>query len=335
VVTTLTSPMQSATVRRAIADPQERFASSRCSDEVVLLVAYLVQTIAELRGDDFSAALDRLRGSFNRRDVELLYEGETVAGRRVAGPRLVLLGETDEIHQTSEIRQDESQTKTRQGMENGGKAQPDPVAQSATVEPAAASDRLRRLLPQFNTALADEIVASKGSRGQSYTLTRGRHVGEREHQHIYSFDVEVQIHIPDESPIALRTRGQEVRGVLVASRDYVVVLALERDIGEQIPTATLLAEPWFLLEELQQRIAELMVRPCGKAEQLLRPDDVASAKASVDVPGFSDLDGTKGKRSAKLPGVRSPTSGARQERARRGRWGRRWRLWSTGRRPFW
>ena len=287
----LTSSMHSSVVELARANQQERLRRKGCSDRVVLLVAHSVEELAQTKGTEFAAALKELNRRFHQYDWDILYEGEAIKGRTVTGPRFVLVDEADEICSVEEALLFSEQ---RVAPERAVTSRPSSASSLSSVsdspaEPVASS-YLRNLIPELNMALAQEITACKGSRAQSYTLTQGRRVGERNRQDIYSFDVEVQIHIPDESPIAIRVGEEEVRGSLVAARDYVVVLALDQQVGERIPLATLLAEPWFLLEQLQLRMIELLTEPCGKAELLLRPAGARTTRASADVPCERDLD---------------------------------------------
>jgi hypothetical protein len=287
-VQTLTASAQSPLIKAAIADQQERLTSRGCSNRLIQRVAYRVRSLAEMRPAEFAASLKELNRRFHERDWEVLYEGEGIKGRAVVGPRFVLLNATDEICSVEEAGPLAQEPAEPQSV---AVSQPSTTPLASTIGPdeAVASAHLRDLIPEFNRALSQEISASKGSRGQYYTLKQGRHVGERDRQQIYSFEVEEQIHVPDESPIALRVGEQETRGVLVAAKDYVVVVSLDSHIGERVPTATLLAEPWFLLEELQLRMTELLTEPCGKAELLLRPAGSKATSASASVPCERDL----------------------------------------------
>lgn len=107
---------------------------------------------------------------------------------------------------------------------------------------------------EFQIALRDEIKAIRKNGGQRTNLLNGRSLGQRGQEHIYSFSMENELHIPDDSRIDLEYQKQRYEGQIISTVGFDLILALNAHIGSFIPSATLYTEPWFLLEELQKRL---------------------------------------------------------------------------------
>lgn len=107
---------------------------------------------------------------------------------------------------------------------------------------------------QFCQALGDEIKSLQELGGQTTTITDGRHLGKRSGKHLYSFTTDTEIHFPDDTPVDLVHQRQRYPGILLSIEGFDLLIAIEKNIGEQVPSAKMSTEPWFLLQELQKRL---------------------------------------------------------------------------------
>ncbi|MBE9175511.1 AAA family ATPase [Synechocystis salina LEGE 06155] len=113
----------------------------------------------------------------------------------------------------------------------------------------------REYQKKFNIALSDEIKAMKKSGGQMINITDGRRLRRRKNgYYTYSFTCDSEILFPDDTPIILVYQKQENDGVLLSIEGSDLIIAIKKDIGEKVNNAKMKTEPWFLLEELQQRL---------------------------------------------------------------------------------
>jgi hypothetical protein len=107
---------------------------------------------------------------------------------------------------------------------------------------------------QFNQAIADEIKSLRKMGGQTTTITDGRHLGKRSGKHLYSFTTDTEIRFPDDTPVDLIHQKQRYPGILLSIEGFDLLIAIDKNIGEQVPSARMTTEPWFLLQELQKRL---------------------------------------------------------------------------------
>ncbi|MFN6478294.1 AAA domain-containing protein [Nostoc sp. DedQUE07] len=109
---------------------------------------------------------------------------------------------------------------------------------------------------KFNKALDDEIRALRKSGGQKTFLSDGSFLGKRGGQYIYSLTTDTELRFPDDTPVDLEYKSKRYSGILVSVEGFDIILALQQNLGDSIPTAILYTSPWFLLEELKKRLLE-------------------------------------------------------------------------------
>lgn len=119
---------------------------------------------------------------------------------------------------------------------------------------SANPSRFTQYQRKFCQALSDEIKSLRKLGGQTTTITDGRHLGKRSGKHLYSFTTDTEIRFPDDTPVDLVHQRQRYRGILLSIEGFDLLIAIEKNIGEQVPSARMTTEPWFLLEELQKRL---------------------------------------------------------------------------------
>lgn len=118
---------------------------------------------------------------------------------------------------------------------------------------------LSSLIAEFHKALDDEIEEARKGRGQQYRLHDGRRLGAHNGKFLYTFFLDVEVHVPDDNPVEVelkQPKESRTRGSVVAVEGLTIMLELEDDLGEEIPSSVLRSEPWYLLEELKKRLSE-------------------------------------------------------------------------------
>jgi hypothetical protein len=108
----------------------------------------------------------------------------------------------------------------------------------------------------FNNALNDEIKTLQKNGGQRIYLSDGTLLGVRGDKCIYSFAADRELLLPDDTPVILIHDKNNIHGTLVSAEDSDIIIALTKNIGDKIAKATLRVDPWFLLEELKNRLDE-------------------------------------------------------------------------------
>lgn len=113
---------------------------------------------------------------------------------------------------------------------------------------------LHDYLREFHIALSDEISAAREQGGRKITIADGRYLGSRDRYFLYSFTTDSELKFPDDTPVDLELRGQKIRGYILSVHQFDLILGLEEHIGNEVASARLSTEPWFLLEELKKRL---------------------------------------------------------------------------------
>ncbi|HMR67207.1 MAG TPA: AAA domain-containing protein [Anaerolineae bacterium] len=108
--------------------------------------------------------------------------------------------------------------------------------------------------PEFIRAIDDEIQALRTKGGQKTYLSDGRYLGVRDGAYIYSFTADTELKFPDETPVDLEYQRRKYEGKILSIDGFDIVLALQDFLGDNIATAILYTEPWFLLEALKERL---------------------------------------------------------------------------------
>ncbi len=111
----------------------------------------------------------------------------------------------------------------------------------------------------FQQALSEEIKTLRTNGGQKTFLTDGRYLGRRDDRYVYSFAADTELRFPDDTPVDIEYQGRKHPGWLVSVAGFDLILALKTHLGETILTAVLFTSPWFLLEELKERLSAACV----------------------------------------------------------------------------
>ena len=110
------------------------------------------------------------------------------------------------------------------------------------------------------TKALDEEMSYIESRGgikcSAYNGKPQRELGEN----TYTFTIETDLVIPDDTPLEVRVGGASVRGQLIATQGNTVTVALQQYIGESVAQATLLSQPQFIYAKLKDRLNDKRLR---------------------------------------------------------------------------
>lgn len=111
---------------------------------------------------------------------------------------------------------------------------------------------------EFSDALRQEILFLKQGRGKKYKIINGSKIHNDRGVYTYIFEMETELHLPDDAPIRLETGGGfHAEGTVLICEDFQIMLLLDRDISDKVGSAFLMVEPWKLLEALRNRMMSL------------------------------------------------------------------------------
>lgn len=145
-------------------------------------------------------------------------------------------------------------------MDNGAKSTNTIVADgnsmSATNEqPAYTSSDIK----EYSDALRREIHYLKQGKGKKYKIVNGNKLVKSDKGiYTYLFEMETELHLPDDAPVVVEAAGGLRAVVSVLScEDFQILLLLDRDLNDKVSSAYLMVEPWKLLEALDKKMNSL------------------------------------------------------------------------------
>ncbi|OLR58514.1 hypothetical protein BHF70_02095 [Anaerostipes sp. 494a] len=134
------------------------------------------------------------------------------------------------------------------------------IAESSTYsatneQPAYTSSDIK----EYSDALRREIHYLKLGKGKRYKIVNGVKLNRSDKGiYTYSFEMETELHLPDDAPIVVETSGGlRAVGTVLLCEDFQMTLLLDSDLNDKVSSAHLMVEPWKLLEALNKRMTSL------------------------------------------------------------------------------
>lgn len=114
-------------------------------------------------------------------------------------------------------------------------------------------------ISEYSDALHKEIFYLKQGKGKKYKIVNGNRLNVSDKGiFTYSFEMETELHLPDDAPVVVETfDGLRAVGSVLACEDFEMILLLDRDLNDKVNAAHLMVEPWKLLEALDKRMTSL------------------------------------------------------------------------------
>ncbi len=114
-------------------------------------------------------------------------------------------------------------------------------------------------ITEYSDALRREIHYLKQGKGKKYKIVNGSKLVKSDKGiYTYLFEMETELHLPDDAPVAVETAGGlRAVGSVLSCEDFQILLLLDRDLGDKVSSAYLMVEPWKLLEALDRKMNTL------------------------------------------------------------------------------
>lgn len=126
---------------------------------------------------------------------------------------------------------------------------------ATNAQPAYTSSDIK----EYSDALRQEIHYLKLGKGKKYKIVNGIKLNKSDKGiYTYSFEMETELHLPDDAPVVVEAvGGTRAVGTVLSCEDFQMILLLDRDITDKVGSAYLMVEPWKLLEALDKRMNSL------------------------------------------------------------------------------
>lgn len=148
---------------------------------------------------------------------------------------------------------------------------------------------LQKRISLYITALQNEIEALRNYSSRNYQLVAGKFLGIADTEFLYEFRLEDEARIVEDVPVEIDVGGDLAQGTVVTVEGDRIVLLLKVHIGDSVEHATLRTAPFFLLEQLIERLDAMedkdteCVEALFSAESDLGEDDDADEEHEDDL----------------------------------------------------
>ncbi len=116
-------------------------------------------------------------------------------------------------------------------------------------------------LSTYMNAVFKEMLFLRNNGGRRYKVTNGVFIQHSQGMFIYSFDLEAELYIADDSPVTLIVGIVQTPGVVLMCESFKIIIAFEKMLSWEkdlnIPKAEISVEPWKLLEKLNTRLRSI------------------------------------------------------------------------------
>lgn len=119
------------------------------------------------------------------------------------------------------------------------------------------------------TNLETEAGYLRATGGRRYRLFDGEHIAFSGDKHIYSFESDTELSMPDNIGITLWKGDQSYAATLVSCEDFSLIAAVSSFIGNTVPEIEFTSEPWCLLYDLVERTETIRSDPSGIVKSLI------------------------------------------------------------------
>ncbi len=131
------------------------------------------------------------------------------------------------------------------------------------------------------TNLETEAGYLRATGGRRYRLSDGEHIAVSGDKHIYSFESDTELNLPDNIGITLWKGDQSFAATLISCEEFSLIAAVSSFIGNTVPEIEFTSEPWRLLYDLIERTEAIRPNPSGIVKSL-----ILEGRRMVDFSGF-------------------------------------------------
>ncbi len=162
---------------------------------------------------------------------------------------------------------------------------------------------LQKRISLYITALQNEIEALRKYSSRNYSLSAGKFLGNSEAEFLYEFKLDDDARLTDEVPVEIEVDDDIVRGNVVSVDGDRIVILLQSHVGDNVEHATLRTAPFFLLEQLIDRLESIEDKDTECIEALFDEDsdNVLDQDLTIDRKGLNDYQVDAARSVAKKP----------------------------------
>ena len=141
---------------------------------------------------------------------------------------------------------------------------------------------VRSILGAYRSVLYQEMFFLRDNGGRRYKATNGKLIGKSGEGFAYSFDLEAELFLSEDSPVTVTAGSESAKGKVLACEDFEVILILALNLGTKVPSAFISVEPWKLLDSMNERLLALNPKKNPIAVKLLHDGPRLSTKRPIE-----------------------------------------------------
>ncbi len=139
----------------------------------------------------------------------------------------------------------------------------------------------------YKKKVLQEMYYLKEKGGRKLKVNNGIFISLADGTYSYSFDLESELFVSEDSPVTLKLTGKDVDGTVLMCEGFQLTVLLKEYVGNYINSAHLTVAPWKLLRALHNRL-DALNKENEIAMKLLDIDITKERKAISDIPMGQD-----------------------------------------------
>ena len=131
----------------------------------------------------------------------------------------------------------------------------------------------------FTEALSNEVKYLQTVGAKHQRIFDGRRIDSQTIPYLYTFRSEDELYLPNGTQITLwlRDGNFDSPGLVIHCEKYELMLQSDLDLGDKVPSLEISAEPWELLEALQERLGDLR-----KMKSVIATSLICNGRKAID-----------------------------------------------------
>lgn len=109
----------------------------------------------------------------------------------------------------------------------------------------------------YINAISSELFYLKNNGGKIHKVTDGHLLTPNSNEFCYSFELESELYLSDDAMVAVIKGLETIYGTVIVCDGFQIIVSLEKNIGDTVPSALISVEPWKLLEKLRDRVERI------------------------------------------------------------------------------
>lgn len=129
---------------------------------------------------------------------------------------------------------------------------------------------IEQFCEQYKQKIIIEIAYLRDNGGKKYKIINGVKIETpKKGSIIYTFDMDSEVFFPDGTIITLWVAAEKYSAQIIACEDFSIIISTAHNFGDSVSSLEFSAEPWKLLQSLNDRLDEMSHRPSTIAKMLV------------------------------------------------------------------